>query len=396
MVENNNAILGPPVGYIDLLNHGTAENLAREKAEGKFYNKSPIRPSSAGKCARELYYETMQYSGRAQYETEPTSPELHRLFSLGHTIESHLIKQIESNLEMVEVRYRQQCLSFFRIEAEKDKALSQWLEGSMDLCLWSKEWKCAIDVKSKKDKHSSYHGSKWDEESEKYSKMKSVRVICEPGVDNRGKEKQPCSFWVEDLDAFLDELNDPYFAANFLQLNLYCNSEFLKSRGVDHAAIIQYNKNDSRLREVRFKPSVKLYNQVRAKFEGVIQAVDLNKPELAPKDYMLGSMKCAFCPFKAQCWNENTLRAWFKTFGEKKWPTDLDRLPEDIAQQLVALFSDFTNLETVEKDKARVEETITKLLVANEVSKLRLPDGNVYEAVHLKSPRPHIKLRRGK
>lgn len=377
------SLKGPEVGYVDLLNHETSEYLKKEKIEGRSYQRTPIRPSAAGKCSRELYYEFMQYSGRAKYQVEPFKPEVHRLLNLGHTVESHIIRQFEQHLKMVQVKYKQQVLSFYRIEAEKDQALSQWLEGSMDLCVWSEQWKCVIDIKSKKDKFSSYRSSKWDEDTEKLARMASTYQLSDS------------AFWVENLDAFLDELGDPFFAANFLQLNLYLNSDFLKNRGVDHGAIIQYSKNDSRLREIRFAPSQTLFDRVRAKFEGVVAAVDTDNPELAPRDYTLGSMKCAFCDFKGECWKEDTLKAWFRTFSKKQWPTDTSRLGA-MGDTLETMFQDYATTESAVTAKRQLEDRIIKLCVDNELTKLRLASGNVYEVVHRKSPRPHFELKRSK
>jgi hypothetical protein len=376
-------IRGPEVGYVDLLNYETTEHLKKEQAEGRHYQKSPLRPSAAGKCTRELYYEMMQYSGKARYATEIHKPEVHRLLNFGHTVESHIIRQIEQHLKMVNVRYKQQTLSFYRLEAKNDPKLSQWLEGSLDLCVWSEQWKCVIDIKSKKDRFSSHRSSKWDEESQKFSRMRSVYPMTDT------------SFWVEDLEAFVEELNDPFFTANFLQLNLYLNSDFLKERGVDHGAIIQYSKNDSRLREVRFAPSQALFDQVRTKFQTVIRAVDEDNEKLAVKDHAFGSMKCAFCSFKAECWNEDALKGWYKTLPAKAWPKDTHRLGR-LGDTLEELFQEYQKTDAVLSERDRKEAAIIKLCTDNEIQKQKLGNGDVYELKYLKSPSPHFELRRSK
>jgi hypothetical protein len=382
-------ILGPSVGYVDLLNHATTEMLKKEKADGKDFQKSPIRPSAAGACTRELFYQLMQYSGRAKYQTEIHEPETHRLLNLGHSIESHIVRQFELLSEFFEIRYKQQVLSFSYLEAKNDKKLSQWLEGSLDLVFWSEKFKCVADIKSKKDKFSSFHRTNWDEMTGKLSNMKSVEII--EGLD---PSKPNVAFWVENLDDFLKELNDPFFEANFLQLNLYANSDFLKERGVNHGAIIQYCKNDSRLREIRFKPSKALYDKTVKKFQNVITAVDEGKPEIATKDYVLGSIKCAFCKFSSECWGEkvDAKKEHWKSYPAKQWPKDTAKMGVT-GKDLEALFHAFTDKEKAVKEKEVIERDIVKLLLESDVEKVRTEKGDIYEVRRLKDS---IVLRRGK
>jgi hypothetical protein len=372
-------LLGPDVGYIDILDHNTTKHLEKEAAgEGKKY--TPIRPSASGKCTRELFYELMEFHGKAKYAKELKTPATHRLLNLGHSIESHILRQFELISEFFDIKYRQQVLSFAYLESKQDPKMSQWLEGSLDLVFWSDKYKCVADIKSKKDKWSAGYKSQWDETSDKLARMGSVQVISDQ------------AYWVEDLEAFLLELNDPFFASNFLQLNLYANSSFLKERGVDHGAIIQYNKADSRLREVRFKPSRKLYEQTVGKFQNALDAAAVGDAAKAPQDYMLGSIKCAFCSYKKECWNDDALKAWFKTFPPKKWPTDTGKLGQ-AGRDIEALFRHYSQLSGAESQKQIVEREILKLLKDNNVGKLRLESGEVYEVRDLKTG---IVLRRSK
>jgi hypothetical protein len=386
MSSNEQKILGPEVGYVDILNFATVEHLKKEAEKGPQY--SPLRPSASGKCTRELAYELTEYAGIARYEKEVITPETHRIFALGHSVEWHILKQLEQHTgEYFKVKYKQQGLSFFKLEATNKPELSQWLEGSIDACFYSPSHRAVIDFKSKKDKYSSYHKSSWDETTEKLSNMESVQMIGDSGT----------SFWAEDLEAFLKELDDPFFEANFLQLNLYANSQFLMERGVDHGAIIQINKNDSRLREVRFKPSRALYEKTKAKFEAALAAVDAGDPELAPRDHLLGSIKCAFCSFKKHCWrvesDEDPLKSYFKTLPKKGWPTDLNRLDAGSQQLLGEAYEAFkASQEASEKTEVVEKEIIDAMLKAN-VRKVRFGDGKIYE---IKTLKDGIVLRRGK
>jgi hypothetical protein len=383
-------IPGPPVGYVDLLNFGTEESIKKEAEKGRMY--SPIRPSSSGKCTRELSYELMEYSKQASYEKPLITPETQRIFSLGHSVEWNIIKQLEQNAgEFFRVRYKQQGLSFFRIEATNRPEMSQWVEGSIDACFFSNEWKAVVDFKSKKDKFSSWYSTNWDETTAKLKGMKSVRMLGDSGT----------SFWVDDLEAFLEELDDPFFAANFLQLNLYANAQFLKERGIDHAAIIQINKNDCRLREVRFRPSEAVYLRIREKFEAAMAAADAGNPELAPRDYTLGTVKCAFCDFKKECWKDDPeeadpLKAYFRTLPRKYWATDVDRLPASAQLLLGELYPKFKSAADAGDDAERLSASILKIILDAGVRKIKFPDGAVYEAKHYKSPKPRIELKRTK
>lgn len=297
-------LLGPECGYIDLLDHATTEHLTREEEKGR--DKTPIRPSAAGKCTRELFYELMEFHGKAKFAKEIKEPSVHRLLSLGHSIEWHLIKQFDLISDLFQVRYKQQVLSFKYLESKHDPKLNQWLEGSLDLVFWSDKYKCVADVKSKGGGWDfKARKSRWDSYTDKLLGMKSVEPITVKKVDKEtGAPLAADSFWVEDLRAFLTELEDPFFASNFLQLNLYANSEFLKERGIDHGAIIQYHKADSKLREVRFKPSAEIYEETVGKFQNAIDAVATDNDSLATRDFAEGSFKCRYCPFQKECWGK--------------------------------------------------------------------------------------------
>lgn len=279
-------LLGPEVGFVDLFLYQLEEKLKDDNKKSKAFQRTPIRPSSSGKCARELYFELQEYSGKATYETEPMSGETHLLLNLGHAIERHLIDNMRKYFNLVEIKYTQQTLDFGPIEALNDKRLTQHLEGSTDLCLVSKDWKCVADIKSKGDNYD-FKGRKmkWEMDSIKLAGMQSVQALSER------------SFWVDDLPSFLEELKDPFFEANFKQLNLYLGSQFMKDRGFDHGAIIQYHKTKSKLREVRFRFSQSIYDETVAKFKGVVRAVDEDKIELAPAQYPAESFKSRYCNY---------------------------------------------------------------------------------------------------
>lgn len=372
-------ILGPGVGYVDLLAHVTEEKLQNDAATGKSFQKTPIRPSAAGKCTRELFYELMEFHGRAKYPKEVLTPEVHRIFQLGHSVEYHVLKQFELLASVFEIRYKQQVLSFEFLKAVKDDKLSQWLEGSLDVVFWSEKWKCVADVKSKKDKFSNFFKTDWDWTSSKLGDLTTVKKISDS------------AFWVDDLPSFLEELKDPFFAGNFLQLNLYANSQFLKERGVDHGAVLQYNKNDSRLREIRFRPSTALYEKTLNKFKTALVGVDA--ATVPARDYALGSVKCAFCSYKAECWEGmDAKQEFFNTLPAKDWPKRTSELGA-LGETLDSFLEDYEEFQSMEGDAKTTEERIVKAMVDANIRKIQGKSGRVYEAKKLKDG---IVLRRSK
>lgn len=372
-MDSNIKILGPEIGYSDLVN--VATEIAEEEAAKSPTDYHPLRPSNSGKCERELAYSLMEFMRFSTYDKSPRTAESHRLLNLGNPIETHMIRQMERHLSGFHIRYKQQIVELFRLEAAANPEMNRIVEGSVDLVLWSDVFKCVVDIKSKKEKFSSYQRSDWAEMNENLQTWPEVVQIG------------PTAYYVDDLPAFIKRLN-PFFAENFLQLNTYANTEFLKSRGIDHAAIIQYNKNTSEIREIRFRPSEELFLQVRDKFQRVLDAVAVKVPEAATKDYVLGSMKCAFCPYAKECWEgKNSLKEYFKTFPKKQWPVDITD------PTLVELFTQYEAMVGVNKTQETLEQNLVKSLTAQGLEKVRLPNGHIYE---IKVYKTKIALKRGK
>lgn len=377
-------ILGPDIGYTDILNTLTEEHIKQQRESGADTSRTPLRPSASGKCSRELAYELMEYAGFARYEKELYGASTHRIFSLGHSVEYHILREMEQQFKgLFEIRYKQQSLSFAKLEAPNNPQLNQFLEGSTDLVIWGKDFKCIADVKSKKVKYSSYRNSDWEEYNDKLAKMKSVQKLTDT------------SYYVADLRSFLKEI-DAFFAMNFYQLNLYACNPFIVERGIDHASIIQYNKNTSELREIRFKPDPVIYEETIQKFRDVLAAVDSQQPELAKKDHAFGSMKCAFCSFKKNCWSEgDALKAFFKNLPAKAWPKDTSRLGQ-AGEQLEDLYAAYQAVEDAEAQKEAIANDIITIMTELTEPKIKFANGDVYELKYLKSPREHIELRRAK
>jgi len=223
--------------------------------------------------------------------------------------------------------------------------------------------------------------------------MKTVQVIGDTQV----------GFWVEDIEAFLVELDDPFFEANFVQLNLYATNEEFVKREIDHACIIQYNKNDQRLREIRFLPSLALAEKTKAKFHMALLAADQGDPEIAPRDYMLGSIKCAFCDFKGMCWptptdpSEDPLKLYFKNLPKKYWAKKLEDFDDELQADLRKAYEAYRVAESSTKELKSAETELARLMLQEANTwKLKFDDGMVLQAKELKTPRPHITVRKGK
>lgn len=366
-------ILGPQAGYTDLLDFEITEKLKSE-AKDKFF---PLRPSSAGACSRRLAYDLMEYYGHAEYEKELQKPEVYRLLNLGHSVEFSALRNLEL-LHGFKLKYKQQVVTIEKLKpyAEEEAPL---IEGSIDVVLWSDVYKCVLDVKSQKDGWSVAYKSRWEETLDKYKRMQTLQRIGES------------AYYADDLDKFIAELGDDFLVDNLLQLNLYATTSFAKERGIDHGVIYKYNKNSSQHYEIRFRPSEALKQQVIAKFQAVYNAVQQRKPELVKKDCQLGSMRCAFCPYKQKCWGEDALKAWFKTMPKKKWATK-SREVEGAEE----LFAKYLALEPSLAEHEVIEKQIIKLLSEKEITKIKLDSGAVFDLKYLRSPREHFELRKGK
>lgn len=374
-------VLGPDISIIDILDHTLTE---RQKADEENLKKGisryyPLRPSSSGNCERELAFKLMEHSGQSYYEKPLMDPNTVRLLGLGSSVEYSIISFLKQ-VDVWQVKYQQQSLAFFNIESENDK-IKHFVEGSIDLCLVfnNGEHKMMLDVKSKKDKFSSTRRSQWDENNEKYEDMKTLVKLGDG------------AFYADDLEAFLEELNDDFFMANFAQLNLYLHSSFAKERGINIGAILQYNKNTSALREIRFRPSEKLYKDVEAKFRAAAAAATAGDVALAKESFLPGSMKCSFCSYAKVCRpNVDTKKAFFETLPNKYFPKNFNKIEDE---QLKTYLIEYDAIYGMEKQKEDLEQKIAKKMLDSKTYKVKLENNNVYEVKTFKTT---TSVKRGK
>ncbi len=369
-------LLGPKTGYVDLLEKYQAEKNEKASTNPRTFN--PLRPSSSGKCAFELAKEYAQFKGLTPTNQEVINPALSRIFSLGHSIEWNLIKQFEEPRKF-NVRYKQQVVRFFQLSN------GQWVEGSIDLSMFVEgATGGCLDVKSKKDRLSGFAATGWDEFNEGFSKMQSVEKVTDT------------LFWINDLDAFLSELKDPWLAPNFYQLNMYCNSAFIKDSGIDHGSVLQYNKNDSRLRELRFRPSDSVFKKTQAKFNAVHDAVTLQSelPKLKRNLEFL-DLKCPPVSLCRHCWEAESLRAYYDTLPYKEWPKDTGFLGA-VGKGLEEAYASYKEAQELSEQLTEHEQTLINAIEAARLTKVKFKDGAVYQIKLLKTPKPHLVLRRSK
>jgi hypothetical protein len=279
--------LGPAIGYTDLLDAALDDEAKKEAAGPRTYN--PLRPSSAGKCARKLAYELAEYRLGWKYEIKPLEARTKRIFALGHSVEYNAIRDFRK-LPGFKVKYLQQVVDSFSIERGKPEFPLERLEGSLDWVLWSDEHRVVMDAKSRREKFFSKWASDWKSEISRLTGLDSTVRISAQAV------------WVDNLRDFIAEVGlGETIVDNVIQLNIYACSPFCTSRGIDHASIYRVNKNTSAHYEVRFRPSPEVVEMTRQKFNVISRAVDIEQPELAPQEHEVGSFTCGFCDFAKFC-----------------------------------------------------------------------------------------------
>jgi len=346
--------------------------LVYERAAAQQRNYTPLRPSSAGKCMMELGYEYMEYRGKSKPIGDVTHPELARIFALGHSVEAHVLNYIRK-ITGYELKYAQQCLTLGKL------ADGTPIEGSLDFCLYSAEHRMIVDVKSKKDSYSASHQSKWDETSQAYAHMGSVTRVT------------PTLFWIENLPDFLAELKDEFLARNFIQLNLYATADFILERQIYVASILQYNKSDSRMREFRFRPDKSTAQARIDAFRQVAHAVDqIGSIDGLTREFQPGSRACAYCKYATKCRpHMNTKEAFYATLPPKKWPAYADSGAE-------TLYQTYKELQELSDLQMLAEEKLCSHLFNQGIQKVKFQDGAIFEVKYLKTPKPHMCLRRSK
>lgn len=354
--------------YISMMDEALVEKEAGREA--KYH---PLRPSSAGKCARLLAWQLAAYNGQADIPEETKSGRILRLLDLGHYAEEQIIAHLKM-LKGYNVRFNQQVVDLFNLPS------GHTVEGSTDVALWSEEDKCLIDVKTIGDRFHSVQGTKWRGLLKDYDNNPHCEKIGE------------AAYYIEDLEAFVDSMDkEDSLYDNLLQLNSYACSDFFHSRGLKQAAIVRYNKNDSSLSEIRFKPSIELFNRLREKYILIERAVyEDENPDKAPMEFTLGSVKCAYCPMKSHCHPSAGKRDFYKG-KPKEWAKRTDEVKD--GDELEGLLMKRAVLESNKQALEELDDKIILLLTNQNIRKIKTSEGDVYDVVTLAKGQ---ELRRGK
>ena len=371
-------MIGPDYGICDLL-----DKYILQKIKDSPYKGFPLRPSSSGKCARQLGYELMEFREYAKYDSKSLSPEVWRLLNLGYGVEFNSLKNFEL-IKDFETKYKQQTVTLFKLN-DVDDVKGELIEGKPDAILWAKEWKAIMDIKSAGDGWSMAYRSRWEENLDKYGHMKSLQKISNN------------EFWTADLDQLVGELKEDYLIDNLLQINMYLNSDFARERDINFGVVYKYNKNNSKHYIIRFAPSINLFNYVKDKFQDVNEKITRHKdPNLIKKEFLLGSQRCSFCPYSKTCWPEiDVNKEYWKTQPKKKWPTDLKE-SNKVHKTLITLVTELKELSLTALKTKELEDQVIELMLDNNLEKIRLDNGEIYMLKYLKTPKEHYELRRSK
>ncbi len=370
---------GPKKSFCTLVDEAQLRKHEEEKTKPSPYY--PLRPSSAGYCSRKLAYELASFEGLSKKLHEDRPANVIRLLSLGTSVEWHTLKYLEQSLTNYKIKYKQQVVSLFNLPT------GRLIEGSMDAVMVPTDGTSppgVLDVKSKGDGWSAGYRSRWEEEKDRYSKLSSVDQFEEDG------------FWIADPMAFLNEVGEDALVSNICQINLYIGSAFMQERKADWGSILRYNKNNSKHIEVRFAYSQELFDHIKKKFSDIEHAVLMDKnPNKVEKEFILGSQACSYCPYQVRCWPDaSAKKEYYKSLPKKTWATKVAEL--EGRDTILGHFAAYDKASK-QADKLDVlEAKILKEMESHDVKKIQLEDGRVYEMVFLKSPKPHLELRRSK
>ena len=366
-MTGSRATIPGPQSYVVLLD----EVMSRRTEESNAKASSPIRPSNAGSCTRRMAHDYLAFLGKAPKVEETRKPSVERLLKLGHFIEEHVVDDLKE-IPGMGVRFQQQLVEMFELPG------GARVEGSLDAFMWAEDVRGVLDVKSIGDRWHNHFNSKWD------GLIASYRP--------HAVEFDTNSFYVDGLAKFLVAIgSDDSLFKNLIQLNLYACTDFLQKRKCDHASIIRYNKNNSSLMEIRFKPSLEVFEATKLRLATVEAAGMSGDSTLAPKERVLGQMDCTYCPYKAECWPQARKADFYKNSPGKKWATRISELQR--ADEIRGLFEHRANAELAAADLEQIDKELIIMLDGHNIKKVKLDNGDVFE---VKTLAKSVELRRSK
>lgn len=210
-------------------------------------NSFPLRPSSALKSKRELFYGLINYFKPGSIPVSPTEGRNTMLLSLGHAIEKHFVEFIE---RAYAIPYRNQRVTYAEIKAVNGETYT--LSGELDFVIQSTVTGEMIIADSKSSADFPFKASIPKEE-------------------------------------------------HLAQINLYLHSDWAKSKGISKAFIMYYNKNNSELKVYEFNYSQELAEAVINKFKEVLNTYLAGDKKGNPfaRDHVFGvDWQAAYSSFK--------------------------------------------------------------------------------------------------
>lgn len=209
-------------------------------AKGSFF---PLRPSSALKSERELYYGLINYYKPGSIAVNPIEGRNTMLLALGHALEKHFVEYIEKAFA---VPYRNVRVVYGELKDKDGQSIP--LSGELDFVIQNPE---------------------------------SGELII---ADSKSSADFPFKSGIP---------KDEHIA----QINLYLHSPWAKERGIKRALIMYYNKNNSDLKAFEFTYSPELAEEVIAKFQRVLNAY--NAGQVPAREHVFGlDWQAAYSSFK--------------------------------------------------------------------------------------------------
>jgi hypothetical protein len=171
-------------------------------------NSFPLRPSSALKSKRELYYGLVNYFKPGTIPVNPNEGRNTMLLALGHSIERHFVEFIE---RAYAIPYRNLRVNFGELQGADGKIYP--LNGELDFII--------------------------------QSTVTGEMIIA----DSKSSADFPFKSGVPKED-------------HIAQINLYMHSDWARARNINKAWILYYNKNNSELKAYEFGYSKELAEEV--------------------------------------------------------------------------------------------------------------------------------------
>lgn len=206
---------------------------ARTHAASETSNRNafPLRPSSALKSMRDLYYGLVNYYHPGSIAIDPIRNPI--LLDLGHSIEAHLVTHLQRAFR---IEHRSHRVEYGKVVNAVDGS-EIVLNGELDFCIVTES---------------------------------GETIICD--------SKSSAQFPFEKGDLPKEE--------HVAQINLYMHSTWARTLNISRAMVIYYNKNNSEIKFYEFTYSPELAEAVLTKFQQVHDAY--TKGELPPREHVYG------------------------------------------------------------------------------------------------------------